>query len=153
MTCGYELIDIYITGDGLTTHALPHYFAVAMEKSKKEVFHLLIVSLFPRNSGITAKNGWYNKVTMTTMDTMTTLNTSMLLFSKQAARFSEIPTYYTEGQISRCQRKIVNFKPNQQNWSPSPSDRAIPGRLVQDTPYNIRGRFYRLHLMDNLGSP
>ena len=86
MTCGYELIDIYIKGGGLTTHVLSHYFAVAMEKSKKEVFHLLIVSLFPRNSGITAKNGWYNKVTMTTLDTMTTLNTSMLLFSKKGGR-------------------------------------------------------------------
>lgn len=74
MTCGYELIDIYIEGGGFTTHALPHYFAVAMEKSKKGVFHLLIESLFLR---ITAKNGWYNVVTTTT------LNTSMLLFTKR----------------------------------------------------------------------
>ena len=70
MSCGYELIDIYIKGGGLTTHVLHHYFAVAMEKSKKDVFHLLIVSLFPRNSGITAKNGWYNKITMTTLGTI-----------------------------------------------------------------------------------
>ena len=30
-------------------------------------------SLFPRNSGMPAKNGWYNKVTMTTLNTVTFL--------------------------------------------------------------------------------
>ena len=34
------------------------------------VVSITISSLFPRNSGITAKAGWYNKVDMTTLNSV-----------------------------------------------------------------------------------
>ena len=56
-------------------------------------FHLYIttISLFPGNSGITAKNGWYNKVTMTTLNKITVA----LLFKKKNG--GKIPGNFREG--------------------------------------------------------
>ena len=49
----------------------------------------MLASVFPRNSGITAKAGWYNKFDMTTLNTIKL--TFLLLFSKKmAASFWEI---------------------------------------------------------------
>ena len=42
-------------------------------------FDWLLASLFPRSTGITAKAGWYNKVDIPTLNTITFL----LLFSKK----------------------------------------------------------------------
>ena len=61
----------------------------------------MLSSLFPRNSGITAKAGWYNKVDMPTLNTITFL----LLFSKNmAANLSEISVE----EIQKLEGKAVN---------------------------------------------
>ena len=61
----------------------------------------MLASLLPRSSGITAKAGWYNKVDMTTLNTITFL----LLFSKKmAASFLEISVE----EIQKLQEKAVN---------------------------------------------
>ena len=63
-------------------HVLYDIEIIIMWAKKFRRFDCLIVWAFPLNSGITkynSKNGLYNKVTMTTLDTMTFL----LMFSKK----------------------------------------------------------------------
>ena len=56
----------------------------------------MLGSLFPRNSGITAKAGWYNKVDMTTLNAF--------VLKKMAASFSEI----SGEEIQKLKEKAVN---------------------------------------------
>ena len=60
----------------------------------------MLASIFPRNSDITAKAGWYNKVDMTTLNAF--------VFKKTvAASFSEI----SGEEIQKLEEKAVNKNP------------------------------------------
>ena len=59
----------------------------------------MLASIFPRNSDITAKAGWYNKVDMTTLNAF--------VFKKMAASFSEI----SGEEIQKLEEKAVNKNP------------------------------------------
>ena len=61
----------------------------------------MLALLFPHNSGISAKAGWYNKVDMTTLNSIMFL----LLFSKKmAASFSD----FSSEEIQELKENAVN---------------------------------------------
>jgi len=71
-----------------------------IQAEKFRRFDWLIASLSPRNSGITAKDGWYNKVAMTTLNTIT----FCFCFQKNGGKI--LGNFL--GGNTKARRKVVN---------------------------------------------